>query len=140
MKTFFLALATIFILGSASGFSQETTASIEVHIQNIKSDKGTLRIGLYQKQENFLGEAFKSLDVKANSKGVTVTFENIEPGEYAISLYHDKDDNEKLNTFLKMPTEPYGTSNNAKGQFGPPKWADAKFTVSDQKVAQTIKL
>ncbi len=128
------------IISSASIFSQDVTQSIQVNINGIKSNEGTIRVGLYTTKNSFLNKIYKGIDIEAKIDGVQVTFKNIEPGEYAISLYHDEDNNQTLNTFLKIPTEPYGTSNNAKGKFGPPKWEDAKFIVSDQTVVQNIKL
>tara|TARA_B110000027_G_scaffold125581_1_gene143115 strand:- start:800 stop:937 length:138 start_codon:yes stop_codon:yes gene_type:complete len=37
-----------------------------------------------------------------------------------------------------MPLEDYGASNNIMN-FGPPKYEDAKFTVTDKKVSLKIK-
>jgi uncharacterized protein (DUF2141 family) len=37
-----------------------------------------------------------------------------------------------------MPLEAYGASNNIMN-FGPPKYEDAKFTVTDKKVSLKIK-
>lgn len=139
MKTI-LTTCLMLIISSASIFSQDVTQSIQVNINGIKSNEGTIRVGLYTTKNSFLNKIYKGIDIKAKTDGVQVTFKNIEPGEYAISLYHDEDNNQTLNTFLKIPTEPYGTSNNAKGKFGPPKWEDAKFIVSDQTVVQNIKL
>ncbi|GAA4276219.1 DUF2141 domain-containing protein [Aquimarina mytili] len=139
MKPLFFTL-TLLLLSSTQVFSQTSDLSIDVIIDNIKSDQGTIKIGLYKSEETFLRNPIKSISEKAKKEGIKVTFENLEEGEYAISLYHDEDDNQKLNTFFKIPTEPYGTSNNAKGKFGPPKWEDAKFKVSDTKETQHITL
>ena len=63
-----------------------------------------------------------------------VTFWNIPYGEYAIKVYHDANNDDKLNkNFLGMPTEEYGFSNNARGSFGPPSWDDAKFMFNSAK-------
>jgi len=120
--------------------AQNNNQNIEVNISNIKTSEGTIIVGLYKNQKDFLNKAYKGKAIKPNKTGVQVVFENIEPGVYAISLYHDEDDNKKLNTFIMIPTEPYGVSNNAKGQFGPPQWEKAKFTVADKNVIQNISL
>ncbi len=140
MKTTFFALIILLLTFSASGFAQQNGQSINVVIDNIKSNDGTLKIGLYNSKEDFLKKPYKAISVKAKKEGVKVTFENIEEGEYAISLYHDEDDNQEMNTFFKIPTEPYGTSNNAKGRFGPPQWQDAVFIISGKNVTQQISL
>ncbi len=140
MKTTFLTLLIALLILSTSSFAQTSYRSIDIIIDNIQSNDGTLRIGLYKSEESFLKKTYKSINVKAQKESVEVFFKDVEEGEYAISLYHDKDDNQKMNTFFKIPTEPYGVSNNAKGRFGPPKWEDAKFEVSDNKVTQRITL
>ncbi len=140
MKTTFFALLIVLLVISISSFAQNNNQSIDVIIDNIKSDNGTIKIGLYNSKQHFLKKTYKSISIKAKKEGVKVTFEDVKEGEYAISLYHDEDNNQKMNTFFKIPIEPYGTSNNAKGQFGPPKWEDARFIVSGKMVTQNISL
>ncbi|AXT50643.1 DUF2141 domain-containing protein [Aquimarina sp. BL5] len=140
MKTISITVIFTLLLPLAI-FAQDNTNSIEINVTNIKIDDGTIRIGLYKGEENFYRKTYKSIAVKAKKDSLTVTLDDIPNGTYAISLFHDKNDNKKLDTnFFKIPKEPYGTSNNAKGSFGPPSWEDAKFSVSEQKVSQTIKL
>jgi uncharacterized protein (DUF2141 family) len=55
-------------------------------------------------------------------------FPGIAPGTYAVSVYHDENSNDKLDTnFLGIPREGVGASNNARGHMGPPKFDSAKF-------------
>ena len=64
----------------------------------------------------------------------TIIFENIPKGTYAVSIFHDENNNGKLDTnFFGIPNEDYGCSNNAKGFMGPPKWQDAKFKLNTNK-------
>lgn len=139
MKTLNFLLAFIFC-SMASTHAQENPNSIEVTVDNIKSAKGTILIALYTSEKNFLKKAYKYDKVEAKENKITYTFKNVPAGEYAVSLYHDKDDNGKLNSFMGIPTEAYGSSNNAPSKFGPPKWKDAKFTLSNEKVVQEISL
>ncbi|WP_378184044.1 DUF2141 domain-containing protein [Aquimarina sp. SS2-1] len=119
----------------------QNNTSIQIRISNIESSKGTILIGLYNSESNFYKKTFRSAAVKAKKGSIQTSFEDIPAGEYGITLYHDENDNKILDTnFLKIPKEPYGTSNNAKGNFGPPKWEDAKFSVSNTEVVQSIKL
>ena len=44
-------------------------------------------------------------------------------------MSHDENSNGKLDrNFVGMPKEGVGASNDAKGSFGPPKFADARFS------------
>ena len=80
-----------------------------------------------------------SLAVEGDS--VTVTFEGLEPGEYAVRLYHDLNDDGEMNTNpFGMPTEPYAFSNDAKGRFGPASWDAAKFTLEGDSGSHTITM
>jgi len=131
----------IMFLGTLMANAQEQTQNVEIQISNIESEKGHIRIGLYKGAHNFYKKTFRSTAVQSKKGSLKVILENIPSGEYAISLYHDINDNKTLDTNLfRIPKEPYGTSNNAKGYFGPPTWEDAKFSVLDQKVIQSITL
>jgi len=142
MRTILFTTVTFLLIFSTSSFAQKsnTSVGITINVTNIQSNKGNIRIGLYKSEQDFLKKIHKSISTKASEDGVQVTFKNLEPGEYAISLYHDKDNNNKLNTFLKIPTEPYGVSNNKKERFGPPQWKNARFTLSNEIITQNIRL
>jgi uncharacterized protein (DUF2141 family) len=59
-----------------------------------------------------------------------VEFDKLPAGEYAVSLFHDENDNKVLDkNFIGIPKEGIGTSNDAKGSFGSSKFEDAKFAV-----------
>ncbi len=118
----------------------DTQGSIELEITNAKSDDGQILIGLYSTENQWLGAPFMG-KVGTISNGVSkVIFDAIPDGAYAISVFHDADSDGKLNTFLGIPTESTGASNNAPANFGPPKWEDAKFEVKGERVKQYIKL
>ncbi|KAA3618995.1 MAG: DUF2141 domain-containing protein [Flavobacterium sp.] len=106
--------------------------TVEVSIRDFDHDSGHVRVGLYNDENNFLEKTYKSVKMEIVNKQATVTFTDIPDGTYAISCYHDEDDNGQLNMLMGMiPSEPYGTSNNARGFFGPPKWKDARFELKD---------
>ncbi|MBQ4822388.1 DUF2141 domain-containing protein [Aquimarina sp. MMG016] len=137
----YIALITFITLFVFATNAQNQTSTIEIHITDIQSAEGTIRIGLYNSESNFYKQIFRSVAIKAKKGALKITLNDIPYGEYAISLYHDENNNKKLDSnFFKIPKEPYGTSNNAKGSFGPPKWEDAKFSVSEQIVNQSIEL
>jgi uncharacterized protein (DUF2141 family) len=115
---------------------------IEVEIINFNSNNGVALIGLYNSENSFLKKEFKGEKIEIKGKKAVMTFTDIPDGTYAISVFHDEDENGELTTnFLGIPKESYGASNNAPGRFGPPKWKDAKFEVRNgQVVKQNISL
>jgi uncharacterized protein (DUF2141 family) len=103
--------------------------SLEITISNIKDAKGSVRIGLFSSENDFLKKAIDGKIVKATPTELTVVF-HLKPGEYALSAIHDKNENDELDTnLIGIPTEPYGFSNNAVGIFGPPSFDKAKLIV-----------
>ena len=135
-----------FLVGAALlAVSQVSATTLTVVISDIRSDIGVLNIGIYDNKNDWLGSSTvqkRSLQVLENSVGgvVTTSFE-VEPGEYAISVHHDDNDNGKMDTnFIGIPKEPTGLSNGAVPKFGPPKYKDAAFRVGDEDLQMPIKL
>ena len=115
--------------------------SIVVNVSGFEINEGKLYAALYNSEETFLKEYEIGLIGDVKELKSTVNFENIEEGIYAISVFHDKNNNGKLDTkMFGIPNEPVGTSNNAKGFFGPPKFEDAKFEVKGEKIELNINL
>ena len=48
--------------------------------------------------------------------------EDLAPGRYALSAFHNENDNGELDTnLLGVPSEGYGFGNDASAAFGPPR-------------------
>ena len=110
---------------------EKESFAITVNISGMKADKGDVYIALYNSEASFLKKEIKGAIVKVSNKKATAIFKNIKKGVYAISVFHDKNDNKKMDTnFIGIPKEPTGCSNGATGFMGPPKFKKAKFTVT----------
>jgi uncharacterized protein (DUF2141 family) len=108
---------------SARGLCQ---ANLQVTVTNIKGEKGNIMVGLFDSDEKFLKEPLEGRMAKANGDSVTVIFENLKPGKYAISVLHDTNNNEELDkNKLGLPKEGFGFSNNVIGAMGPPSFERA---------------
>lgn len=116
--------------------------TIDVSITGFKNEKGKAMVGLYNSKSDFLRNTYKSFAAPIVDGNVQVSFKEIPDGVYAVSVYHDENDNDKLDRFMgMMPTEDYGNSNNVDPGFGPPKWEDAIFEIKDAGTTQLhIKL
>ncbi|MDY0780029.1 DUF2141 domain-containing protein [Tenacibaculum sp. IB213877] len=134
-----ILLLALLVFGLVSTFAQETHI-ITVEFSGMKSDTGDLYVALYNKEADFLKKEIKGAIVKVTNKKATVVFEEIPVGEYAISAFHDENENKKMDTrIFGIPKEPIGISNDAKGFMGPPKYKDAKFIVK-QNTNLTINI
>lgn len=136
-----VAQLLFFLLFTLTVHTQENGTTIEVKIERISSDDGQLLIGLYDSEENWLKTRKMSVFARIANGTSEVVFEKVPEGTYAISLFHDENNNGEMDTnFMGIPKEDTGSSNNAPAKFGPPKWEDAKFLVKGNTVKQIIKL
>lgn len=118
-------------------------ATISIDITEIPAIQGVVRIALFNKEEGFRDEnfAFRKELFPVKSKQATWEFRDVPPGKYAVAVYHDAENNGKLDTnFFGIPTDAYGFSNNAMGMFGPPDFEDASFVVAGGVRKISIKL
>jgi uncharacterized protein (DUF2141 family) len=139
---FLISLIVIIVSSMTQVMSQDSNLqTIIVKVVNFKSDNGKALVALYNSEATFLGKGYKSTKSVIDNKTCTVTFTNVPQGIYAISLFHDVNDNNKMDTnFIGIPKEDYACSNNAKGFMGAPKWKDAQFEVKNETLTLTIKI
>ncbi len=139
MKNIVTILLMLCAVGAAA--QENYRATLEIEVTDIGSSEGQIMVGLYDSGDNWLKKPFKAVAVKIENGKGKAQFDDVPKGVYAISLYHDENDNGKLDTnFLGIPKEDTGASNNAPANFGPPTWEDAKFKITEAITKQTIKL
>lgn len=124
-------------------------AQLSVEIGKFKKKQGFLVVLVYDSKETWLGDdivmerrisvaesvAYETSDT---AELISLTIE-LPPGEYALSLYHDVNSNGKLDSnFIGIPKEPAVVSNNAPARFGPPKYRDAKFSLTEAGAEQRL--
>lgn len=136
LSSIIAALSTCLIAAPLASASDLT-----VTVEGIAKQQGSIMLGLFDEASYEGDGAVDGANLTVEGTSVTVTFEGLEPGEYAVRLYHDVNDDGEMNTNpFGMPTEPYAFSNDAKGRFGPAKWEDAKFSVEAEGTAHTITM
>jgi uncharacterized protein (DUF2141 family) len=129
-----ILIAVLFLSGILSSLAQDKH-TITLNFEGMKSDKGSLFIALYNTEDSFLKKPIKGTIVKIVDKKATVILKDIPASVYAVSAFHDVNNNKKMDTnFFGIPKEPTGMSNDAKGFMGPPKYVDAKFEVSKNRI------
>ena len=116
-------------------------SNLIVTIENLKNINGDLLIGLYDNASNFPRKVATGKVVKVTEKLMKVTFPDLKPGNYAVSVLHDENQNKDMDQGrLGIPKEGYGFSNNAMGVMGPPSFKKARFHVPDGDSSITIKM
>ncbi|MEO1553520.1 MAG: DUF2141 domain-containing protein [Pseudomonadota bacterium] len=129
------------IAASAAAVPVASASDLTVNVDGISQAKGSIMMGLFDEATYNGDGAVTGANLKVESGSVTAVFEGLEPGEYAVRIYHDVNDDGEMNTNpFGMPTEPYAFSNDAKGRFGPAKWEAAKFIVEADGTTHTITM
>ena len=123
-------------------FSQESKQMVKV--SNLEKVKGTLYVGWYNEPADFRinDKAIyrEEIDVSDLSQ-VTMQFENIPAGEYAIAVFLDEDGDYELDKNLfGIPKEKYGFSNNVLPAFRPATFEESAFRLSNEQKIVSIKL
>jgi uncharacterized protein (DUF2141 family) len=124
------AIALLALLAPVAALAQ--SATLTVRVENVSLKGGNLRLALYDRAHyDADGDAVADRVVSAKTGPNLVTFDGIEPGEYAIKMFQDANRNEKFDqSWLGLPQERYGFSNNAGPDWlhlGPPRFDAAKI-------------
>lgn len=131
------ALTTLALIAAPTAFAADLT----VEVDGISTQKGAIMLGLFDAATYDGEQALEGARIEVDGSQVSVTFEDLAPGEYAVRLYQDLNDDGEFNTGnFGIPTEPYAFSNNANGAFGPAKWSAAKFTLGAEHATHTITM
>jgi uncharacterized protein (DUF2141 family) len=133
------------LLGVASqlALADELTGIVTVEISGLQDAQGNVYIAVYDSDDTWLGDEVvlrKKVAIADALDGELVRTELQLPlGEYALSVFYDRDDDGELDTnFIGIPKEPVALSNNATASFGPPSYEDAVFVLGAQPIIQSI--
>ncbi|NER10913.1 Uncharacterized conserved protein, DUF2141 family [Muriicola jejuensis] len=121
--------------------SQESTGyDIAVTVENIETDGGQILAVLHTAETFMQGDGVGSVSVEGKKGSLTLDFQGVEPGTYALLVMHDLNGNYQMDFDQQgMPVEKYGMS--GKGlPMGPPSFYQAKFEVGEEHLEMTIKL
>lgn len=118
--------------------------TVALRVSGLRSDDGQVLVVVYRGEDGFpkqADKAWKKLAIKVAGGRASVDLGDVPPGEYGIVVVHDENGNSKLDTsWIGIPQEGVGASNNAKGRMGPPKYRDARFEVGPAGATQNITM
>jgi len=114
--------------------------NVTVSVRNVSNAQGTITAALCDKA-TFLKRCSAVKTQSASAGTVMLSFPEVAPGRYAVTVYHDENSNRKLDrNLIGMPTEGYGFSRDAPIRMGPPAFDDAAFEVEQDGAAIVISL
>lgn len=132
VKSIFIAAAMAAATISSVALAQDGTASLSVTFTGIETQEGAVMGAVFDSEEAYNGKGapVRQIMIKADAAEIATQLSGLKPGTYAIKLFHDIDGDMKMSSNpFGMPIEPFAFSNNAVGNMGPAKWADAAFEV-----------
>lgn len=114
------------------------SASLAVTVTGIKNSNGVVRLALCPAGAKFpdcgkQATRTETLPIEGGQARITLT--GLAPGSYAVSVFHDANNNNKLDTFAGIPREGYGFSNNPAFQPRAPRFSETAIAVSGADTA-----
>lgn len=133
-------------LGLAAGLaaSPAVAGEVVITVTDLRSTKGVVRACMTTREDIFpkcIKDPASHRTVVPAGEKVEIRFSGVKPGNYAIALLHDENDNGKADRALgMMPKEGYGFSRDAPVKMAPPKFKDAVFEQDEGTNRLTIKM
>lgn len=137
------SLCTVTAFAAFAGVAQ--AADLTIDIGGVRDAKGKVMVALHAPQDgikfpDFAG-AIAAQWQKASPGTIRFVFPGLQPGRYAIAVYHDENNNDALDSnALGVPTEGYAFSREAKGFMGPPSFDDAAVEIAASPLSTTATL
>ena len=118
-----------------------SAGAIRILVSNIEEKRGTIHYGVYNNPKLFPEEngkfrgGFEEVS-KVIEEGLLI--DDLEESNYAIAIFHDKNSNDKFDTFFSIPKEKFGFSKNARVFLAPPKFEDASIFVGQNSIVEIM--
>lgn len=141
--------AALAMLGAALGVAAPSPAlaqpgEVVVTVTNLRSAKGVVRACMTTRADIFpkcIKDPTAHRAVVPAGERVEIRFTGVKPGNYAVALLHDENNNGIADRSMgMMPREGYGFSRDAPVKMAPPKFDHAVTTIGEGLTRLTIKM
>ena len=124
------ALATLTVALAGAAFTTTApAATLTLDVQQA-GGSGELMVAVFSDAGQWLKKPLRATRQPLQEGPVSLQLADLPDGDYAISLFIDRNANGKLDSnAMGVPTEPYAFSNNAGGNYGPPNFDHPRFSV-----------
>lgn len=130
--------AVVSLLSAASA----SAADLTVRIDGVRNPVGQLMLSLVDSPAGWDNQArpVAGRRVAADAGTIELVFPDLVAGDYALMVFHDENDNGKLDSnLIGMPVEGYGFSNNPR-VMRKPTWEESRFTLAEDGQVVVIDL
>jgi uncharacterized protein (DUF2141 family) len=111
-------------------------------VTGLRNTDGSVRIGIYDNENDWLKKGIYEIRVTANRK-VVFKIPKLKYGEYSYLIFHDENDDTQYNIDLfpyPHPKEGVWISNGALPSMGPPNFKDANFSFRNSYRLEKVTL
>jgi len=117
---------------------------LSVEIDGLKNKEGQVCASIFASSEGFPSDRNRVLQkqcIKITETPLTINFDNLKAGSYAVAVFHDQNNDRILNTnTFGIPKEGFGFSRNPEIRTGAPKFSEAAFLVAGPNTNIQIQL
>ncbi|MBE9066226.1 DUF2141 domain-containing protein [Leptolyngbya cf. ectocarpi LEGE 11479] len=122
---------------------------LAVEISGLNEPQGQVCLNLFDSRDGFPSnrdEALQTLCLEtpenlSEERLLVATFEELPPGSYAVSVFHDANSDGEFNrNFVGMPAEGFGFSRNPGVLTGPPDFGEVVVLVAGAETRIEIEL
>jgi uncharacterized protein (DUF2141 family) len=138
-----LALGVALVLAIASGASAQSPGRLNVSVDGVRGDSGSVRCGLYSSPNGFRepGREMRGAVAHIKDGRATCVFSGLPSGTYAVAVFHAEHNETLIETGLfGKPKQGYGFSRNPSSLFGPPGFNDAAFEYDGGNLNLPVRL
>ena len=124
----FKILFILFMLSTVDPLTSLGQISLTIEISELRNNNGQILLAF----TNEKGEKITGITQNIADHKCVIVVNDLKQGKYAFKYFHDENKNETLDvSWMKIPKEGYGFSNNAKGTFGPPSFGKTIFEITE---------
>ncbi len=122
----------------------EQRVRIAVSITDLENSVGSAGVALWHADEGFpedIESALRTSYVPITDSVARVSFDGLEPGAYAVTVYNDLNNNRRFDkNWIGMPKEAWGVSNNVRPRLRAPRFEEAVFDSGAEGLTLEIRL
>lgn len=125
----------------AALFANARDLAAALQVRAAVTDSGEIAPGIFTRESDFPHPPKESIEAPALSRTIQLRFTDVEPGEYALAVYQDRNGDNRLDMTLgRVALEPWGLSNDPRPPDRPPTWDEAKFILPPEGIRMRIEL
>ena len=119
-------------------------ARLTLEIEKLRNQQGTVYVALFNSAEGFPNDGDKAIMADSypiSEVPLNIAIDDLPFGAYAITVFHDENDDGKLNKGLMgVPKEGFGFSDNPRILTGAPSFEKASVEFTPENTRMKIKI